>query len=139
MPSKSDILTEIIRLYDENAYLKRELQVARDGSAMSGLQKFMCLQGHNSIAEKLFKGWYFQNYAPKVAARLDEDAPWTIVPFQTWLSAVRPDMIRPEDLFEVLCTGTISFESLKVEFEEELKAIYESKVQEFYEAHNETV
>ena len=123
MSSKLDVISEIIRLYDENAYLKRELQVAQREKEMYGVDKLAIALGYDAIAKKLVGSWSFGYHAPKV--RNDDN---TVKPFEEWLASLDERCFEQSDLVELMKGGQVSFEALKSVCRGALRDFYDEKV-----------
>lgn len=126
--NKTQVVAEIIRVYDENEQLKRDVEEAERIQGSAKVDKF-------DIIDKLCKNAgflkcfystdYYAERFPKVCVK-DDSNQMNFITFDQWFTAIGKDTLqygRDESLLNVM-----SFNEIKDYFRDQLKATYDELV-----------
>lgn len=133
--NKTQVVAELIRVYDENEALKREVEEAKRGhqpivgeptSQFSVLDKLCKKKG---CEEVFYPISYYPGYYPNVAVKADDDHEEAkmnnFITFDQWFAALsKRSLSNDEDSM----FNDLTFNEVKQYFKEQLKATYNALV-----------
>ena len=123
------MMNEIIRVYDENEDLKRQLQQLKDGKiplADEGNRnpeiddKIIAIGRKESFEDMIYRSWNL----PTVKIK-DGDGKMNFLTFEQWLKAVDTDSLNSNYKYLL---NTITFNAIKDYFASEFKEKYEALI-----------
>lgn len=134
MPTKTEVITEIVNVYDQLTFyksqcnaLQAQLESEGVGYEPTPVEKALILYARKNIAQRLIGGWHFQTYAPKVYYT-DENNDKQPLTFDDWFERIRPSNFDDGEIDELLRTGA-PFPDLIQTLTKELKDFYHVKCQ----------
>lgn len=138
MPTKNEVISEVIRLYDELSYYKRELELARAESP-SSMNRALYEAGRKAIYNELFQGWWFVSHRTPVVKNASSDEGVVFYTFDEWTENIKIECFDSSVMARILSDMRCSFEDLKLLFRPELLDMYDDLVKQRSEAVDETV
>jgi len=130
--NKTQMINEIVRIYDENEELKRQIQQFKDGKPALTDEKNRNIQIDNEIVligrKEAFENIFsrYSGYWPTIRVK-DGDGKMNFLSLEQWNKAIDTDLIS-SDYKYLLNTNT--FGAIKDYFASEFKAKYEERLEE---------
>src|SRR5574344_1548658 len=127
--NKTQMMNEIMRVYDENDELKRQLQQAKEGKVPLANSENRNAQMDDkiiSIGRKMaYEDIFYNNWnLPSVEVK-DDDGKMNFLTFDQWVKETDSDCIRSEYKYLL---DTMTLNSIKDYFKAELKESYDKLV-----------
>ena len=135
MEKKIETINELIRVYDENEKLKRELEKLNAGESTPKEEINPYLSLIDMGRKKIFGEVFYNNWNyPSVLVDL-ESKQLVFLEFEQWLAMVRTNVINVTNRTDYL--NCYSLEQLKDYFREELEEVFNNHKQEIIEKSKE--